>query len=89
MMITRCHPRVNDKRPPKATSFIDTLFKTVRGRGFVRRSSEKDYFLLLICSFCALAAVIFGYLRFCRFSMALYMTKRGTRDVAPHATLLL
>jgi hypothetical protein len=46
MMITHCHPRVNDKRPSIATTFIDRLFKIVRGRGLVRRSSANDHFLL-------------------------------------------
>jgi hypothetical protein len=45
MMITRCRPRVNDKRQPIPTTFIDKLFKIGRGRGLVRRSSENDYFL--------------------------------------------
>jgi hypothetical protein len=44
MMITRCHPIVNDKRPPIATTFIDKLFKIGRGRGLVRRSSANDHF---------------------------------------------
>jgi hypothetical protein len=35
MMITRCHPRVNDKRPPMETVFIDMLFKIIKGRGLV------------------------------------------------------
>ena len=61
MMITRCGPMVNDKRQPIPTTPIDTLFKIVRGRGLVRRSSANDHFLLLICSFCTLLAVYFEY----------------------------
>jgi hypothetical protein len=45
MMITRFGQMVNDKRPPKATSFINTLFKIVRGRGLVRRSRANNHFL--------------------------------------------
>ena len=44
MMITCCCPKVNDKRQPIPTTFIDTLFKIVRGRGLVRRSSANDHF---------------------------------------------
>jgi hypothetical protein len=35
MMITRCGQMVNDKRQPIPTTFIDTLFKIVSGRGLV------------------------------------------------------
>jgi hypothetical protein len=36
-----------------------------------------------------LAPVIFEFLRFCPFSSAQYISKRGNRSVAPHATLLI
>jgi hypothetical protein len=45
MMITCCGPMGNDKRQPIPTTFIDTLFKIVRGRGLVKRSSANDHFL--------------------------------------------
>jgi hypothetical protein len=45
MMITCCGQMVNNKGPPIATTPIDTLFKIVRGRGLVRRSSANDDFL--------------------------------------------
>jgi MFS-type transporter involved in bile tolerance (Atg22 family) len=89
MMITRFGQMVNYKRPPKPSSFINTLFKIVRGRGLVRRSRANDHFLLLICSFYALVAVIFKYLQLCRFLMTPNIAKSGTRDVAPDSKLLL
>jgi hypothetical protein len=89
MMITRCGQMVNDNRPPIATTPIEMICLIVYERGLVRRSSANDHFLLLICSFSALAAAIFECLQLCQFLISMYMTKRGTRGIAPHSTLVL
>jgi hypothetical protein len=44
MMTTGCHPRVNDKRPPIATTPIEMLCLIVSGGGLVRRSSATTIF---------------------------------------------
>jgi hypothetical protein len=88
MLLLSCFCGI-DKGPPLPTTFIDTLFKIVRGRRLVRRSSANDHFLQQKPSFCALEALFLEFLQLCRFSSAWYMTKRGTWHVTPHATILL
>jgi hypothetical protein len=81
--------RGNDKSYGTTLLSIAKLLVIVGGRGLVRRRSANDHFLQEICSFCALPAVIFDYLRFGPFSSAWYMNKRGARGIAPHSTIPL